>query len=116
VKKKWGRDFETFAVEHFDGSVEQLSLPEHPIAFACSIQKDKINSKIREDVRSISVSGPQFGTLHYFCTTDLPVAKRHALQRWARTSRSIELHIYDGQAVACPISTVDYACVITPPL
>ena len=84
-----GRDFETFrtylssspiANSTFIGLVSQK-----PIVFACSLRKkEKIASKIKEDVAIIMASGSPVEAVHYFCTSDLHVSKRHELQSWAK--------------------------------
>jgi hypothetical protein len=45
--------------------------------------------------------------IDYFCTEDLPVAKRHELQKWAKTNHNIHLEIYDGQAISELLSSRD---------
>ncbi|MCP4678697.1 MAG: hypothetical protein GY854_24940 [Deltaproteobacteria bacterium] len=44
--------------------------------------------------------GTPVGDIHGFCASDLPVAKRHKLQEWAKGSHNIHLEIYDGQAIS----------------
>ncbi len=43
----------------------------------------------------------------YFCEANLPVAKRHTLQRWTKSEHEIELQIFDGQAIAELLSERD---------
>jgi hypothetical protein len=45
-------------------------------------------------------SGSKVLGVHYFCVADVPVARRHQLQAWARENHSLELEIHDGQALA----------------
>ena len=100
-----GRDFETFrtylssspiANSTFIGLVSQK-----PIVFACSLRKkEKIASKIKEDVAIIMASGSPVEAVHYFCTSDLQVSKRHELQSWAKDKYSIELEPHDGQSIS----------------
>jgi hypothetical protein len=40
------------------------------------------------------------GAVYYFCEQDMPVAKRHSLETWARTEHGIEVEIIDGAALA----------------
>lgn len=100
-----GRDFETFrtylsstplANSTFVGLVSNK-----PIAFACSLErKAKISSKIKSDVKTIVSSGSSIEAIHFFATSDIPVATRHRLQAWARTAHNVELEIYDGNAIS----------------
>lgn len=100
-----GRDFETFrtyltsspiAKSTFIGLVSQK-----PIVFACSLRKkEKIASKIKDDVKLIMASGSPVEAVHYFCTSDLQVSKKHELEAWAKDNYSIELTIHDGQSIS----------------
>ncbi|HEX8264461.1 MAG TPA: hypothetical protein VF596_03485 [Pyrinomonadaceae bacterium] len=100
-----GRDFETFrtylnstpiAASTFIGLASSK-----PIAFSCTLEKkEKIKGKIESDVKTIMSSGSPIEAIHYFCGTDLEVAKRHKLQKWAQDEYKIELEIYDGQAIS----------------
>lgn len=98
-----GRDFETFrtylssspiANSAFIGLVSQK-----PIAFACSLRK-VIIGKIKTDANTIMASGAKVEVIYYFCTSDIPVARRHELQSWAKEKYSIELEIHDGQSIS----------------
>lgn len=100
-----GRDFETFrtylnstplANSTFVGLVSNK-----PIAFACSLEKKaKISNKIKSDVKTIVLSGSPVEAIHFFASSDIPVATRHRLQAWARTEHNVELEIHDGNAIS----------------
>ncbi len=98
-----GRDFETFrtylnttdiANSTFVGLISQT-----PIAFACSLEKT-IYSKIKSDVTKIMSSGSPVEATHILCSADVPVAKRHELEAWAKNTYSVQLVIHDGQAIS----------------
>lgn len=98
-----GRDFETFktssAWPRTAGSTfAERSSGSRKVAFACSL-KDRIEAKIRSDVNDI-LAGGSADEIVYFCEANLPVAKRHTLQRWAESKQEVELQIFDGQAIA----------------
>src|SRR6185369_4864423 len=99
-----GRDFETFRSYLSTSSLAETSfvglVSDKPLAFACTLQKLKLTQKIKSDVKTIMASGSTVEGIHYFCSTDLPVATRHKLIEWARKTYSIELEIHDGQSLA----------------
>jgi hypothetical protein len=99
-----GRDFETFRTylssSPISNSVFIGLVSQKTIAFACTLQKKAIQQKISSDISTIVTSGSPVESIHYFCTSDVPVAQRHSLQKWARDNCSVELEIYDGQALS----------------
>lgn len=100
-----GRDFETFRTylsDHpvGDGSAFIGLASARPLAFACSLQQEDISSKIKKDVNTIANAGTPIEGIHFFCERDVPVAARHALQKWARETHNVQLEIYDGKAIA----------------
>lgn len=100
-----GRDFETFRIHLASVSASHSTsiyfalVSERRLAFACSLQKT-IVPKIRADVATIAGSGDLIDEIHYFCTANFPVARRHELQNWARESHGVHVEIYDRQAIA----------------
>jgi hypothetical protein len=98
-----GRDFETFrsflARNPLHGRAFVGLISERPLAFACTLEK-RPTPKIKRDVTTITSSGTPVEGIYVFCTCDLPVAKRHELQEWARETHSVSLEILDGAAVA----------------
>jgi len=106
-----GRDFETFrtflAATAPGSSIFAGLASQERIAFACTTQAQKLESKIRDDVATIVSSGLRPSHVHMFLTRDLPTAKRHVLQEWARDQHSVELDIHDGNAIAELLSDPD---------
>lgn len=99
-----GRDFETFrtyldsspiANSTFIGMVSQKT-----IAFACSLQKNGIPTKIKSDINTIMDSGTSVESVYYFSSSDIPIAQIHKLKLWAKENHSLELEILDGQAIS----------------
>lgn len=107
-----GRDFESFRT-YLNASPISSSgfiglVSKGPIAFACTTtDKDNLVQKIKSDITTIMGSGEKVVDIHYFCTEDLPVARRHGLQEWAKTNHNIQLEIYDGQAISEFLSSRD---------
>lgn len=99
-----GRDFETFRTYLEKSPIANSSfigkLSQQPIAFACTIQKQEINSKIQSDISTIMESGSSIQKVVYFSTADIPIAQRHKLISWAKTKYSIALEIHDGQSIS----------------
>jgi hypothetical protein len=105
-----GRDFETFRTSlgwplTAGSTFAGRSSGSRKVAFACSLQQ-QIEAKIRGDVNDILAGGPADEVI-YFCEANLPVAKRHTLQRWAKSEHEVELQIFDGQAIAELLSERD---------
>lgn len=98
-----GRDFETFRTfldsASLTGNAFIGLISDNPLVFACSLQKN-ILSKIKSDIETIMSSGSEVSGVYYFCTTDVPVGKRHELKDWAKNTFSINLEIIDGQAIS----------------
>jgi len=100
-----GRDFETFRTylsDHpvGDGGAFIGLASARPLAFACSLQQERISSKIKKDVNTIADAGTPVEGIHFFCECDVPIATRHALQKWARETHNVQLEIYDGKAIS----------------
>jgi hypothetical protein len=98
-----GRDFETFRTYLRSSPLASSAFvglaSDRPLAFACSLQRD-ILPKIRADISTIGGAGQPVEAVHYFCTANVPVARRHELQAWAREQHALDLEIYDGPAIA----------------
>lgn len=100
-----GRDFETFRTFLSRSHLKDRSfvglISEKPLAFACTLQdKKSIASKVRHDVKTIMSSGSSVEGVYILCSCDVVVAKRHALQLWARETFNIRLEVLDGTAIA----------------
>jgi len=99
-----GRDFETFVTYLRSTSIADSTfvgkISQKPIAFACSIQRRGISSKIKSDVDTIMKSGSPVEAVHYFCTSNVPVSTRHALKDWAKNRYAINLEVQDGNSIS----------------
>lgn len=99
-----GRDFETFKTyisrTEFSGSVFAKLISEGNLAFACSIQKDNIEGKIKSDVNKIMDSGIPVEALFFFTPHNIKVAERHDIQNWVKDQYSTHLEIFDGESIS----------------
>ncbi|MCS4065452.1 hypothetical protein [Pseudomonas putida] len=104
-----GRDFETFKTYNDipltpDSSFQRFASGQREIAFACSLQK-KIIPKIRKEFKGVKTIG-KYKDMVFFCEENLPVSKRHTLQKEAEHI-GIDLQIFDGTAIAELLSDRD---------
>lgn len=104
-----GRDFETFKTYNAmpltpDSTFQRLASGQREIAFACSLQKTII-PKIRKEIKRVRAID-KYKDMVFFCEENLPVAKRHVLQKDAE-SLGIDLQIFDGTAIAELLSDRD---------
>lgn len=98
-----GRDFETFDTE-IPGVIaatprfSDKTSGNRRIVFACSLES-RIEAKVREDTQRIM---DEIGAdrVVFFCETNLPVAKRQKLQKWAKAQWGLQLDVFDGIAIA----------------
>lgn len=105
-----GRDFETFRTYIVPEAGVQKKVAGERLSFACTIQRDNIAAKIRQDVRNTmsppaEKAGPVPSGIYIFTVADVPVALRHTLQGWAKNTYGIDLEIFDGQALAEDLAT-----------
>ncbi|WP_141910321.1 NACHT domain-containing NTPase [Micromonospora sp. A202] len=103
-----GRDFETFRSyisKHLPAAAVGQA-PEGPLVFACTLQQEGLERKVKSDVGK-AVGGEPFAALHYFCEANLPAAARHKLIAWARDTHNITLEILDGEAIATNLADDD---------
>jgi tetratricopeptide (TPR) repeat protein len=106
-----GRDFETFIASVSRHSTAgstfaQRTSGSRKVAFGCSLQ-EAIEPKIRADVTTITAGEGEVDEIIYFCEPNVPIAKRQALQSWAKSERNVELQVFDGQAIAELLSDRD---------
>lgn len=98
-----GRDFETYRTYLQSTPIATSTFTAFAtgkkIVFACSLQQD-IQKKIKSDVKTICGSDEKIDVVYFFCEVDIPVSKRHDLQQWGKKEYSIELEIFDGQALS----------------
>ncbi len=99
-----GRDFETFKTYLASTSIAETTflglVSDHPMAFACSLEKAGISSKIKDDVATILAGGTSVLAINYFCSADIAVSQVHRLKEWAINTYQIELEIFDGKAIS----------------
>jgi len=96
-----GRDFETFRAcmqERLPGTFLAAER-DIRIVFACTLQRENLATKIKNDLRAITDSG-QVDRVYFFCEQDIPVAARHELCKRARENYGVDLEIIDGQALS----------------
>ena len=58
-----------------------------------------LTRKIKGDVATIAKVGEPCD-VHYFCSEDVAVSQRHAVQAWAKAQFKVHLEIYDRQAIS----------------
>ena len=69
------------------------------LAFACTIQKDKLEGKVKSDVGKIVEGGPVDG-IFFFSGQHVPEGTQGKLGRWCRAEHGVELTIIDGLALS----------------
>ena len=96
-----GRDFETFRTCIQERLPDTFLAAEGDlrIVFACTLQRENLATKIRNDLGAIAGSGP-VDRVYFFCEQDIPVARRHQLCDWARETYGADVEIIDGQALS----------------
>jgi len=108
-----GRDFETFRTFLTNSPLANSAFiglaTEKTIAFACSLEQNPVkkSGKIERDINVITRSGSKVDCICFFSSRDIPISERHKTQEWARKEKSIELEIFDSQAIAELLSEPD---------
>jgi hypothetical protein len=92
-----GRDFETYSAGAKIGLFDR-NVSDGKAVFCCSLEK-RIEKKVRTDVAT-ATKGGKVDEVFCFFEQNLPVAKRHALQKWAAESHGVSLEIFDGTAIS----------------
>lgn len=77
------------------------------VVLACTIQRDGVNKKIKQDLRSITGRGQSVDRIIYFSVAPVPVGWRHELQHFARDKVGVALDIWDGLAIARELADRD---------
>ena len=99
-----GRDFETFRT-YLAGSLRFsrgfLGLASaETLVFACTLQREDLKTKIKEDVTSICTRGTPVQMIYVMCTEPVTVSVRHDLQGWASGNYQVALEVIDGLEIA----------------
>ena len=99
-----GRDFETFRTYLNNSPLANSSFVGRssagPLAFACTLQRDQIPTKVKSDVKTIVSSGIAVNAVYVFLASDLAVSRRHQLQEWAQQKHDVHLEIIDAQGIS----------------
>ena len=69
------------------------------VIFACSLEKN-VPKKIREDLRAAAAFQEKVGRMVFLSSEDVPVGKRHTLQKLAVQEYDISLDIFDARAIS----------------
>lgn len=105
-----GRDFESYrtylAGSQLARSTFATLASADIVVGACTLNK-QTSTKIRSDLVVICEPENRPDRVLYFCEPDLPVAKRHELQRGCAIGHGPSLEIFDGQAIADLLSDRD---------
>jgi hypothetical protein len=99
-----GRDAETYYTrlpEELPGAAGFVGrATAEPLVMACSVQKDRLEEKVRADLNSICGQGGTVKAVAFFAVQEIPVAVRHRLQEQARETHDVTLEIFDGHAIS----------------
>ncbi|WP_166850856.1 hypothetical protein [Isoptericola sp. BMS4] len=99
-----GRDFETFPTQ-LPGQVQRIGRDlgvsdRAMVGFACTLQQKDLRGKIRADVAEVVASGSEVEFIVAYSEADIPVARRHAIERDAMERHQVHLAVFDGNAIA----------------
>ena len=95
-----GRDFETYEILPEIVPKNDGKIISGTAAFACTIQKDDIPTKAKDDVKKIIEKGGKVDIIYFFSLENLVLSKRHELQKWAQDTYSVKLELFDGEFLA----------------
>lgn len=111
------RDFETFRTylsglasdtRFFGGESEGKA-----IAFACTLAKSDLPTKVKSDLRGIADGATDVDAVYFFTEQPIPVAKRNELKKHAKDEHGLHLEILDGEAVAEQLAARDTFWIAT---
>ncbi len=106
-----GRDFETFKSylpeELGEHSAFVANMSDEALAFACTLQKDKVDRKFKKDVDTIVASGDKFDHIYAMCAVNVDVGRRNRLRNKVRDQYGIDLTLLDGQWFAAQLADPD---------
>jgi hypothetical protein len=120
-----GRDVESYVtwlpeqLPHAKGFVARAS--DKPVVVACTLQKDDLARKAKDDVAKIcepgagaaggtasTTGGPDPVDYILFCSVvAIPTGKQHELQQWARERYGVRLDFFDGLVLSTMLAEVD---------
>jgi len=110
-----GRDAETYYTrlpEELPGTAGFVGrATTEPLVMACSVQKDRLEEKVRGDLNSICRKGGKVNAVAFFAVQEIPVAARHRLQEHARERHGMTLEIFDGHAISHMLAEADLVWV-----
>lgn len=92
-----GRDFESFRGRQGDEG----------LVFACSLQANGIEAKIKSDVAKIVAVGEPVHMVYFICSAIVPDGDRHRIKDEVRAQFGIGLEIFHGRAIASLLADVD---------
>ena len=105
-----GRDFESFHTYLAKSPLATSSFvglaSDEIIVGAVTLNK-QFTAKIKSDLKTIFGAGRKPDRVVYFSEQDIPVYKRHKLQKYCNDTYSAALDIFDGQAIATILSDRD---------
>src|SRR5271166_268890 len=105
-----GRDFESYRTYIIGTDIARSTFvtmaSNELVVGACTLNKNT-PTKIRADLKVIFGAGNRPDRILYFCEPDVPVAKRHELQRECKTNYESGLEVFDGQAISDHLSDAD---------
>jgi hypothetical protein len=105
-----GRDFESYQTYLAGTAIARSTFATMAssdlVVGACTLNK-QTSTKIRSDLKILFGSDQPPDRILYFCEPDLPVSKRHELQRECQTLYRANLDVFDGQAIADQLSDPD---------
>ena len=106
-----GRDFESFRTYIHESTLSCSSFvglaSEGPVVFGCTLQKNSVATKIKDDIKLIMAPKQNVASIHIFAACEIPVGKRHELQTWAHTHHGVHLEILDALALSELLCSID---------
>ncbi|WP_179012440.1 hypothetical protein [Paenarthrobacter ureafaciens] len=110
-----GRDGETF----FSSLPEELPkaggfvgrATTEPLVIACTIQRNELKNKVKDDLKKITSQGQPVARVAYFLAQNMPVGMRHDLQEFAREEHEVDLEIFDALAISTFLAEPDLVWV-----
>lgn len=102
-----GRDFETYYISPAVASKSDVKIIKENAAFACTIQKNNLCQKIKDDIKKIIKKGNKVDIVYIFSLQNIAVSQRHKIQEWVKDTYSIKVEVFDGEYLAEALSEKD---------